>query len=231
MHQQYEPSPLPGLSYRASSPVVSTGGGWFLGGLWRCLVFAANSLRHPLAVGGPFASSGRLVRRTLDQVPWSRCRVLVEYGPGTGRLTAAMLGRMRPDARLLGIEINAGFVRYLRSALPDERLHVRHGSAAEVRSILAEVDLPAVDCVIAGLPFSTVGREQRQAILTETYAALRPGGSLLIYQVSTSVLPHLQRLFGNVRREFEPLNLLPTHLFHCVKPRNGESSEVPVPAS
>jgi hypothetical protein len=36
-----------------------------------------------------------------------------------------------------------------------------------------------------------------------------------VYQFSTRVLPDLQRIFHYVKRRFEPLNVLPAHLFFC----------------
>jgi hypothetical protein len=55
----------------------------------------------------------------------------------------------------------------------------------------------------------------RERILLKTCEALKPGGSFLVYQFSTRVLEDLQRIFRYVRRQFEPLNVLPAHLFFC----------------
>jgi hypothetical protein len=44
---------------------------------------------------------------------------------------------------------------------------------------------------------------------------LEPGGAFLVYQFSTRVLQDLQRVFGYVGRKFQPLNVLPAHLFIC----------------
>jgi hypothetical protein len=38
---------------------------------------------------------------------------------------------------------------------------------------------------------------------------------LLVFQFTTRVLPDLNRFFRYVRRKFEPLNILPAHLFFC----------------
>ncbi len=44
---------------------------------------------------------------------------------------------------------------------------------------------------------------------------LEPGGAFLVYQFTTRVLSDLKRIFGYVGRRFEPLNVLPAHLFIC----------------
>jgi hypothetical protein len=36
-----------------------------------------------------------------------------------------------------------------------------------------------------------------------------------VYQFSSRVLEDLQRIFRYVQRQFEPLNVLPAHLFFC----------------
>jgi hypothetical protein len=55
----------------------------------------------------------------------------------------------------------------------------------------------------------------REAILQKTRDVLEPGGAFLVYQFSTRVLQDLKRIFGYVGRKFEPLNVLPAHLFIC----------------
>ena len=56
-------------------------------------------------LGSLIPSSRFLVNDVLNQVDWDKARVIVEYGPGVGGITAEILRRMRPDARLIAIEI------------------------------------------------------------------------------------------------------------------------------
>ena len=85
-------------------------------------LFATNFLKHPVMLGSIIPSSRRLIRTLLAPVDWERARYLVEYGPGVGTITRQILERMHPDARLLALEINQDFVRYLQSAIDDPRL-------------------------------------------------------------------------------------------------------------
>src|SRR5207237_4880866 len=55
----------------------------------------------------------------------------------------------------------------------------------------------------------------RERILRKTRDVLEPEGAFLVYQFSTRVLEDLRRFFGYVGRRFEPLNVLPAHLFIC----------------
>ena len=181
----------------------------------RALLFARNFFRHPLMLGSIVPSSRFLIRELLSPVDWSRARVIVEYGPGVGDITAEVLRRMRPDALLIAIEMNPDFVSYLRGALTDTRLRVIEGSAEWVDEILSRFGRRQADYIISGIPFSTIPAPRRESILRTTRAVLAPGGAFLVYQFSTRVLEDLKRIFGYVRRSFEPLNLLPAHLFFC----------------
>jgi phosphatidylethanolamine/phosphatidyl-N-methylethanolamine N-methyltransferase len=81
---------------------------------------------------------------------------------------------MRPDATLVGIEINPDFVRYLRDNYRDPRLRVMEGSAVDVQGILRRAGCLRADCVVAGIPFSTMPPELRDRIVRETHSALVP---------------------------------------------------------
>ena len=122
---------------------------------------------------------------------------------------------MRSDAILIAIELNPDFVTHLRSTLPDERLKVVEGSAEAVGEILERFGRGKANYIISGIPFSTIPADIRERILRNTSTALAAGGAFLVFQFSTRVLEDLQRIFHYVRRKFEPLNVLPAHLFFC----------------
>lgn len=166
-------------------------------------------------LGSLIPSSRFLVNHLLNEVDWTRARVLVEYGPGVGTFTTEILRRMRPDALLVALETNTDFVRFLRGRLRDERLHVIHGSAADADAALADLNLGHADYVISGIPYTTMPPDVRDLILHKTRSVLNPEGAFLVYQFTRAVLPYLQRVFGSVYQDFEPLNVMPARLFYC----------------
>ena len=89
------------------------------------------------------------------------------------------------------------------------------GSAESVDDILLRFGHTRANYIISGIPFSTIPAEVRERILRKTCDVLEPGGAFLVYQFSTRVLQDLKRIFGYVARRFEPLNVLPAHLFIC----------------
>jgi len=178
-------------------------------------LFARNFLRHPRMLGSIVPSSRFLVRQLLAPINWGRARVIVEYGPGVGGITLEVLRQMRADATLVAIEMNTAFVRHLNRTISDPRLHVVAGSAADVDLILRGLGLTRADYIICGIPFSTTPAAEREKILRKAVAVLEPGGAFLLYQFSKRIMGDLRRVFGYVGREFQPLNLLPAHLFIC----------------
>jgi phospholipid N-methyltransferase len=166
-------------------------------------------------LGSIVPSSRFLVRRLLAPIDWSQARVIVEYGPGVGVVTSQILRNMRPDATLIAIETNPQFVAFLRSSIDDARLKVVEESAEKIVEILRDSGYAGANYIVSGIPFSTMAPDVRERTLRYTNMALAPGGAFLVFQFSTRVLRDLRRIFRDVRRRFEFLNVLPAHLFIC----------------
>jgi phospholipid N-methyltransferase len=179
------------------------------------LLFAKNFLQHPKMLGSLIPSSRFLIERLLSKIDWKRAKTIVEYGPGVGTITAHILRRMSPNTKLIAFEMNEDFVRYLKRAFPDKRLHIVHGSAERVQKELDRLKLDGADYIISGIPFTTMPVELREKIMHESRRALKPAGSVLVYQFTRAVLPYLKTHFDHIDQDFEPLNILPARLFYC----------------
>lgn len=179
------------------------------------LLFARSFFKHPNMVGWFLPSSPFLVDEVLKQIDWDKARVIVEYGPGVGAFTMRLLERMRPDAKLIALEINPDFYRYLSDSLHDPRLELVRESAADIDKVLARLGFSHADYVISGIPFKTLPDALRDVIVRKTHSVLHPNGTFLVYQFSDAVRPYLERVFGRVSRNFELLNILPARLFFC----------------
>ncbi|MDD5557766.1 MAG: methyltransferase [bacterium] len=179
--------------------------------------FFSHFLRNPRQVGSVTPSSRWLCRRLLGAAELSRCECVVEYGPGTACLTRGILERLPPGATLFAFEVNEEFVRALRDDLPHPSLAVVHDSAERVVEHLAAAGFSGADCVFSGIPFTTMPRDLRLAILRATHRALKPSGKFILYQYSPYLLGRLREVFGDVRVEFEPRNIPPAFCFVCSK--------------
>jgi phospholipid N-methyltransferase len=118
---------------------------------------------------------------------------------------------------LVAIETQPDFVHYLQRSFSDPRLHIVHGSASEVGEIFECLKLDCADCIVSGIPYTTLERQLRDKILRESWKVLRPSGAFLVYQFTGAVLPCLRQVFGRVQQDFELRNILPARIFYCVR--------------
>ncbi len=169
--------------------------------------FFSEFVPHPAMVGSGIPSTGHMVHRLLGQVDWDQVCCLVEYGPGIGCFTRGALRRMRPDAKLIAIDISRSFVRHLSNAVDDRRLRVIYDSAIEVRSIRSYCGIVAADCVLSELRFSTIARDIGEAIVRQTAHALYPLGNFLRYQMSATVRPMFETEFCRTEEQREWIDI------------------------
>jgi len=161
------------------------------------------------------------VRHVCGKIDFSGCRVLVEYGPGTGVFTRHLLSRMRPDSLVILIERNPGFARMLTKRFSDPRVVIRNECASNVLETLSACGELAADAVLSGIPFSFLPYETRMEIVKNSHSALREKGKFLAYQTFYQSNHHLKEplrsVFGSVRVEYEMLNIPPMRIYEAVK--------------
>ena len=76
-------------------------------------VFFKGFLKHPVMVGSIIPSSDITIKKMLAPVDWDTCDLFVEYGPGVGTFCRPVLERMKPDGKLVVIDLNPDFIEYL----------------------------------------------------------------------------------------------------------------------
>ena len=185
--------------------------------------FLRGFLKNPVMVGSIIPSSRVLIEKMLRPVDWENTRLFVEYGPGVGTFTRPVLDQLGPDARLVTIDTNPDFTKYLRESIDDPRLIAVTGSAADVESILAERGLGQADYVLSGLPFSTLPPGVGDDIAEATAKVIRPGGAFLVYQFSPKVKDFINPHFERIERGFEWVNVPPATLFWAYREPSAQA--------
>lgn len=107
----------------------------------------------------------------LDAVAPQR-PVIVDLGIGTGALSACCRA-VRPDARIIGIDADAGMLAIARARLGDgvELLHENY----------LEAELPACDVIVSSLALHhTADARVKQALYGRCRSALHTGGAMLV---------------------------------------------------
>src|SRR5688572_8018818 len=145
------------------------------------LRFLRAFVAHPRQVGAVLPTSRAAVRDMLDMADVPGASLVVELGAGTGSQTAEILARMRPDARLVALEIDPRLADLLEERFDDPRLQVVRGSAEQLREHLGEEQ---ADVLVCALPFTSLEPGLRRRILDALPTALGPGGVALVIQYS-----------------------------------------------
>lgn len=136
--------------------------------------FLRSWLNNPLKTGAVSPSSKELSRAMAAPVNLSVPGDIVELGPGTGPVTAALLDHGVPPERLVLIEYNAMFVTLLAGRFPGVR--VVQGDAYRIRNTLKDVCREPLAAVVSSLPLMTRPDEERLRLVDEAFSIMHPKG-------------------------------------------------------
>lgn len=176
--------------------------------------FLKNMMEDP-HVAALTMSSKYVVGNVLERLPGSLHTVL-EYGPGNGVMTKALLSRLPPEGKLIAIESNKRFIKTLED-IGDERLTIHEGKVEHVISQKIP-DIKGINAVVSSIPFSHLKPADRLRVVSATESILTPGGDFIIFhQYSRLMLEPLQRYFRSVSVSFEPRNVFPCFILHAKK--------------
>lgn len=161
------------------------------------------------------------VKRVCKKIDFSKAKLIVEYGPGTGVFSEYLLKQMQPSARLVLIEQNPDMFKCLKKTLTDKRVCFFNESAENVTSLVNGQMNHKPDYVISGIPFSCLSETIRQDIVRKTHQILGENGKFLVYQTfyqkDDHLFVHLEQYFRCVTSEFELLNIPPMRIYEAVK--------------
>lgn len=135
-------------------------------------------------------------------------RTVLEVGPGTGSITAAIIRAMRPDDRLVLCELNADFVAYLRQRLD----HDPDFQRVRDQVTLLHMDVTQLDRsqqfdhIISAVPFNNLPPEVVEAIIETYREILKPDGVLTYIEYAYLRSIKQRVLFGQERVHFDAVN-------------------------
>ncbi len=185
--------------------------------------FISEFVCHPKAVGAVAPSSQQLARHLMRSIDWGDTTTLVEYGPGTGAITRAIVSQLQPEMKFLAIEINQCFAEILQSRFPEAR--VCKGSVEQVKEHCQRHDIDSVDVILSGLPWASFSEPRQTAYLNATMQVLRPGGQFITFGYLQGLLlpagrrfrKKLRDYFGEVRVSKPIWANLPPAFFYCCR--------------
>lgn len=135
-------------------------------------LFLRQLARNPVQTSAIVPSSGFLARAMVAGLGPQSGRV-VEFGPGTGVFTRAILKAGVAPENLSLFEMNPDFARHLRKAFPGVAVH--NAGAQDAAKHCPD----GVTTVISGLPLLSMPTDVRRAIVGAAFNVLRKGGEMV----------------------------------------------------
>ena len=144
-------------------------------------LFLREWLANPQRTGSVAPSSPMLTSAMARWLPRDSGSFILELGPGTGAVTAALLKRGLREDRLIAIEHNPALAKLLQKKFP--RACIISGDAWEMDTLLAALPVPvaSVGAVISSLPLLNFPKAQADALAQKIRAVLEPRGRLVQY--------------------------------------------------
>lgn len=178
--------------------------------------FFKEAVKNIKTSGTVIPSSKYLVNKMLNCIDFEKVSTVVEFGPGNGKLTSAILDRLGPGSKLICFEINQNFYEHL-CEIEDNRLIVCNSSCEHISEICHSYGIDTVDAVVSSLPLTNLPNTLCKSVLNQSYAMLVKNGNFLQYQYALTYLKHLKVIFNEVDLEFEWRNIPPAFIYNCKK--------------
>ncbi|MFO1150670.1 MAG: methyltransferase domain-containing protein [Alsobacter sp.] len=174
--------------------------------------FIRTWLDKPLRTGAISPSSPALARAMALEVDPFRTGPVIELGPGTGPVTAALIARGIAEERLVLLEFDPEFCALLRERFP--RARVIQGDAYALQASLAGVLEEPAAAVVSSLPLLTRPEPERIALLREAFALMAPRAPFI--QFTYGLVSPVPREAGGFAARVSPpvwLNLPPARVW------------------
>lgn len=172
--------------------------------------FKANRM-----VGSVIPSSRFLSKKMLQPIHFEKAKVIVELGPGTGVFTKELLSKMSADCHLVVIELNDAFFKDLEQKFQHPNLHLVHGSAGDLTTILQGYNLAKADYILSSLPLSNFPVALRKSILEAIKDNLVEKGKLIQFQYTRGLKKLYGAHFTQVHIDYTALNFPPAFVYTC----------------
>ena len=174
--------------------------------------FIRSWIEKPISTGAVMPSSKALARTMARYVDPQSKGPVIELGPGTGPVTAALVEHGIDPARLVLVEFNPAFCRLLRPRYPAAT--VVQGDAYRLRRLLETYVREPAAAVVSGLPLVTKPLRTRLRLISDAMALLARGAPFV--QFTYAVMPPIPKALAGIKAEASELiwrNLPPARVW------------------
>ena len=137
-----------------------------------------DRLNHLMSLGVDRSWRRRALREIVDA---GRAQSILDIACGTGDFSLAIAGRMHPDSRIIGLDLSEGMLAVMRDKVAkaglEGRISCEQGDSEAMRFADASFD-------VVTIAFGIRNFAHREAALREILRVLKPGGRLVILELS-----------------------------------------------
>ncbi|UIJ71707.1 class I SAM-dependent methyltransferase [Aurantimonas sp. HBX-1] len=138
--------------------------------------FFATWVKHPVKMGAVAPSSPSYCAMMVRHATTALDGPILELGPGLGVVTRALLGAGVAPERITSIEYDAEFARELKQRFP--KVNVIQGDGFDLDRTLGARRDEKFAAILFAIPIVSFSQARRQALFTDYFSRLRPGGNL-----------------------------------------------------
>jgi len=178
------------------------------------LIFIGQSIKSFIKIGAFLPSSKRLAKKMVKDM---KSTVILELGPGTGVFTIEILKKLPKNGKLISIESNESFIKYLKDKIKDERLILCNGNALMLKDFLKENGIDKVSYIVSGLPLGHFSKDLKAGILKEIFNCLENDGVFVQFEYFMAGIFSIKKFFPDIKIDFELLNFPPAFVMKCRK--------------
>lgn len=137
-----------------------------------------DRLNHLMSLGVDRSWRRRALREIVEP---DRAQAILDIACGTGDFSLAIAGRMHPDSRIIGLDLSEGMLAVMRDKVAkaglQDRIGCEQGDSEAMRFADASFD-------VVTIAFGIRNFAHREAALQEIRRVLKPGGRLVILELS-----------------------------------------------
>ena len=137
-----------------------------------------DRLNHLMSLGVDRSWRRRALREIVDA---GRAQSILDIACGTGDFSLAIAGRMHPDSRIVGLDLSEGMLAVMRDKVAkaglQDKISCEQGDSEAMRFADGSFD-------VVTIAFGIRNFAHREAALREILRVLKPGGRLVILELS-----------------------------------------------
>jgi phosphatidylethanolamine/phosphatidyl-N-methylethanolamine N-methyltransferase len=174
--------------------------------------FLRSWMEKPLATGAVTPSGKPLARAMASFVDPDLDGKVIELGPGTGAVTAALVEQGIDPERLVLVEFNPSFCQLLRARYPEAT--VVQGDAYAIRRLAGSLIRRPAAAVVSSLPLFTKPMKFRLRLVNDAFNLMHPGAPFI--QFTYAVVPPIPKELEGATTECSEriwLNLPPARVW------------------